>query len=388
MNKIFKVQIYNKDREAELWLPATPYQLLDIVDKLQIIEEVRPSIYISQYDEHFKNLNVVMEDELDLFELNALAKRLSQFALEDMVAFHALVSIELEHTDGDELMVRELLNLAYSTDCCDVHLGIDTYEELGRFYVENDMIPELKNLPEETLAFLNYEGIGKKLCKEEGGMLVPGGHVTQTSELKKLSDTMEFGIQKPEYTMLLKLSYDQKDTVLMLPAESSMLESALEKVGAPDFDKVQIQCLDCAASSLIPHIGDGDNIAHINRLAQQLCTLDEKSLTKLNAVLEATEDYSALGATHIAYNLDDYLFSPQYATPDDMARDYLSSSLGEPAMETLLKYLNLYGYGEALMKEQECAMTEYGLVSREDGQCLKTSLTPSAQPEMSGMTMK
>lgn len=40
-------------------------------------------------------------------------------------------------------------------------------------------------------------------------------------------------------------------------------------------------------------------------------------------------------------------------------------------METLLPYVNLYAYGQALIQEQECSLTEYGLISREDGQSLK-----------------
>ena len=54
-----------------------------------------------------------------------------------------------------------------------------------------------------------------------------------------------------------------------------------------------------------------------------------------------------------------------------MARDFLANSMGDGSMETLLPYVNLYAYGQTLIQGQECTLTEYGLISREDGQSLK-----------------
>lgn len=67
MNKMFAIEIYNKDRRAELQLPATDYQLLDIIEKLGIIEGVKPSVSIRQYGEGFENLADVLDhDNLSL----------------------------------------------------------------------------------------------------------------------------------------------------------------------------------------------------------------------------------------------------------------------------------------------------------------------------------
>lgn len=387
MSRIFKVEIWSKDRDTTLWLPATDYELLDVVDKLGIVEEVAPSISILQYSESFQNLEVIMEDDLNLFELNALAVRLSQFELDDIMALHALVSTRLERREED-IPLKELLDLAYSTGCCEVHPGIESFEELGHFYVENGLIPELKDTPEGTLPFLNYEEIGKKYSEAECGVLVPGGYVTQTEELKEISKTMDFSPQKPGYSILLALTFEQKQTTLRLPSDFSLLEDALEKIGATDCNKAGLRCLDCCAPSLIPAIGDGDNVAHINRLAKKLEEMDPQQLIKFKAILNATENYSMLDATHIAFHLDDYLFSPQLFSAEDVGQDFLESEVGISDLSTLLPFVNLCGYGEALIKEFEGCLTEYGLVSREDEQCLKPSQIPTARPEMGDITMQ
>ena len=77
---------------------------------------------------------------------------------------------------------------------------------------------------------------------------------------------------------------------------------------------------------------------------------------------------------------DEYLFIPQYASSEDMTRDFLESSVGEAGMSTLLPHINLYAYGRALMDERGCVLTKYGFILHKDGQSLKPV-------EQSGMEM-
>ena len=131
---------------------------------------------------------------------------------------------------------------------------------------------------------------------------------------------------------------------------------------------LQVTCLDCAAPALIPILGGRDDPDDLNQLAWLIDKMGPKQLTKFKATLDAVEDWSLSGAMKVAHHLEDYLFSPNITDPESMAMDFLSSSVGESSMDTLLKYVNLYGFGQALIEEQKCAVTDYGLISREDGQ--------------------
>ncbi len=213
--------------------------------------------------------------------------------------------------------------------------------------------------------------------------------MTQHTELVEAYKDLDLGLKAPDYTVLLEISkgyfndpaYDNDKTVLLpLPAEPAAMDAALTAIDAWDWREVGIRCLDCRVPVLSSHIDGDDNIAHINRLAQKLQAMDGQELRKFKAVLEATEDFSVLGATHIACSLDDYLFTPQYASPEDMARDYLVSAMGKSGVGKLLPYVSLHSYGEALLKGDDCILTEYGLISREDGQSLKPA-------EQGGMEM-
>ncbi len=99
--------------------------------------------------------------------------------------------------------------------------------------------------------------------------------------------------------------------------------------------------------------------------------------SKFKVVLEATKTDSVLGATNIAYTLDEYLYLPQYTSPEDVGRDTLEKAVGE----LVLRYVNLYAYGEALIKSQGSVLTDRGLVSRRDGQPVMTA-SMSASNEM------
>ena len=50
---------------------------------------------------------------------------------------------------------------------------------------------------------------------------------------------------------------------------------------------------------------------------------------------------------HMAAFLDNYVFSPQYSSPIEVAKGELSLILCEPDAATLAPHLNLYQYGQA-----------------------------------------
>ena len=390
MDKVFQVSLCNEkdghDYYAELMLPATPYELLDALERLQFEEGDKISCDIEDYG-RFHFLSPSMENKPNFLALNALAQRLALLDEDGQIAFEALVRTERDK-GVTTCPLGRLIDLAYSTECCDVYPGVSSYKELGHHYVENDMVPELKGMTGEAMRFVDFDLIGKTISEGEGGVLTSRGYVIQTEDLKEVFHTLDLTLRKPDYAILLELTFGKEQTPLKLPAEPMTMDDALERLGALDFGGVEIKCLDCAAPILVPHIGKGDNIAHINRLAGMLQGMEPSKLTKFKAVLTAPGEHTVLGATDIAHSLDDYLFTPGLVSAYDVGLNFLESELGVHAAETLLPHVNLYGYGNALLEDQKAEVTEYGLVSREDGQSLRHTMETVKHPEMGGMTMQ
>lgn len=395
MDKVFQVSLCNEkdghDYYAELMLPATPYELLDALERLQFEADDKISCDIEDYG-RFHFLSPSMENKPNFLALNALAQRLALLDEDGQIAFEALVRIERDKGITASPLER-LVDLAYSTECCDVYPGVSSYGELGYHYVENDMVPSLKDIPEEEMAFIDFEKIGRKFSESEGGVLTSRGYVIQTEDLKKVFRTLDLTPHRPDYTILLELTFGQKQATLQLPADPTRIEDTLGRLGTLDFGDVQITCLDCAVPALTPyirsegHVSEGQ-VFYIKLLAGELQDMAPAQLTKFKAVVEAAGEHTVLGATDIAHDLDSYLFTPRLVSSYDVGLNFLESELGVHAAETLLPHMNLYGYGNALLKEQEAEVTEYGLVSREDGQSLRHAMETVKHPEMGGMTMQ
>ena len=84
--------------------------------------------------------------------------------------------------------------------------------------------------------------------------------------------------------------------------------------------------------------------------------------------------------------LDAYNLNWAAASPEDVARGELRRSMGEENADLLCWYLNLYGYGEALIQQYGGELTDYGLLTRADGQPVQKPLPP--QPGLNGMGMR
>ena len=71
-------------------------------------------------------------------------------------------------------------------------------------------------------------------------------------------------------------------------------------------------------------------------------------------------------------SLDEYIFSPQYRSPVELAKGDLSVVLCDEDAATLLLHLNLYRYGQALIPKCGGALTSYSLIRRDGHQPVRT----------------
>lgn len=136
MDKVFTVELAtDQHRYCELELPATPYELLDALEKLQMKPGDQPRWEFIE-NTQFYFLHVHLTDECDLYQLNALATRLGELDGNGRIAFEGLFNQELARKNGP-ITIERIIDLAYSTDCCIVVKGVNTDKQLGEFYAES-----------------------------------------------------------------------------------------------------------------------------------------------------------------------------------------------------------------------------------------------------------
>ena len=392
MAEIFHIYAsHGRDNYVELDLPASDHEMLDMMERLRLEPGKLPYVEVLKIREEYGCLDKCIHEQPDVYQLNALARKLSEFmGTQEMAAFEGLIGMEIEKravTTG----LPTLIDYAHSTDCCVVAADAMTDFQLGKFLVENGFIEDANGLPDSALALLDYGRIGREHRERENGVYTSFGYVERQSEIHCVSKTMDFLPGKPPYTILVNMAAlplaggGRKPEViqLRLPAPEEQLRETLEKLGKPDWKDVAVSIQDCALPCLNHEMYFNGETPQILELSHRLSELDAKGrLTRYKAIL-AAEDCSDLSRMiSLAGMVDEYFFESKVSSPEDMARDELKVVIGDKDAETLMPYIDLHSYGRALLERDHATITGYGLVERENRE-----QAMEQQPGQGGMDM-
>jgi len=353
----------------ELDLPATDYEMME---RLRLEDGRLPYLEVLKFCEEYDYLERCVHEQPDIYQLNALAKKLSEFtSVQDMAAFEGLVGKEIGKCAATIELPR-LIDFAYSTDCCHVAEDAMTDFQLGKFLVENDFIEAVNNLPDSALALLDYGKIGREHREQEGGVYTGFGYVEQHTDVRHISENMDYQPRKPAYTILLNvlpmpLDLDQRQDPIPieLPASSEQLQETLEKAGCASWSNVMAGILDCPIPAWNHRIFMDDEVPQVIQLAEKLRQLDtEGKLTKYKAILAATDCQEVADAVALAETVDEYTLLPDIRTLEEAAADDLRISIDSTTMERLQPYIDLRGYGVAMLEFHNAKLTSYGRMDR------------------------
>ena len=178
-----KLDAPNSEAHARLELPASPWELHDAMDKVQLQENEELYLEIDDYYGFEYLAPHLMELDTSLNELNDLAGRLAVLDETEQEAFDGLLRLEIQRkveSNGSILTMQDLRTLAVSAgaDCCHV-VGATSDAELGRFYAENGFMEELDGLSDDVFEMLDFGKIGKALRTGENGTFTRNGYANR-----------------------------------------------------------------------------------------------------------------------------------------------------------------------------------------------------------------
>lgn len=399
--KIFHVYlakegIPNNEAYAKLDLPASPWEVVDALDKVRLNEGEQLYMEIEDYDA-FEYLSPHLDGlDISLNELNDLAALLSALDEVQEVAFEGLFSIEVQrkvNANGGVITLQDLRDLAVSakTDCYHVVDAADD-AQLGRFYAENDFVPELDGVSNEVFEMLDFAGIGRMMRCSENGVFVGSLYVLRDGELTTAPPVQKTLPEKPGYLFRLTLGLhpdigDARTVTLDLPAAEAELLDAQEHLGVEGWEGVTVIDYD----GLIPYAADFTDLPmeleefNVLAAAVQDMPFPEKQLPKLKALLKQFEVQDIETAMGLTEHLDDYVLTPEISSPQETAIDQLHFMTDDHSVELLLSHVNLYAYGCDLIRDDNAVLSPYGLLHRADYQPM---LTPVQKASEANMTMR
>ena len=379
---------------AKLEMPASPWEVWDAMEKVRLQTDDILYMEIEDYFA-FEYLSPHLDGlDISLNELNDLAAQLAALDEVQGIAFEGMFSIEVQrkvNTNGGVITLQELRDLAVSakTDCYHV---VDAADDaaLGRFYAENDFIPELDGVSDAVFPMLDFAGIGRMMRQGENGIFVGSLYVLRDGELTTAPPVQKTLPEKPGYLFRLTLGLhpdigDARTVTLELPAAEAELLDAQAQLGAEGWEGVTVIDYD----GIIPYAAEFTDLPmeleELNAFTKAARDIPRSEVPKLKALLEQFEVTDLATAAGLAEHIGDYILTPEISSPQEAAIDELNFTMDVHSAELLLPHVNLFTYGNEIIKDDNAALTSYGLLHREDYQPMQT---PVQETQEQAMTME
>ena len=380
----------NSDAYAKLELPASPWELWDAMEKVRLQKE--DILYMEIEDYYAFEYLAPHLDGLDigLNELNDLAALLSVLDEVQEAAFEGLFSMDVQkkvNANGGVITLQDLRNLAVSakTDCYHVVDAADD-AQLGRFYAENEFVPELDGISDKVFEMLDFAGIGRMMRCGENGVFVNSLYVLRDGELTTAPPVQKALPEKPGYLFRLTLGLHpdiggNRTTELDLPASEEALAAAQEQLGTLNWENTVVLNYDGILPNAAFFADLPSELETFNEIAKavQDMPFPEKQLPKLKALLEQFEVQDIETAMGLTEHLDDYVLTPEISSPQETAIDQLHFMTDDHSVELLLSHVNLYAYGCDLIREDNAVLSPYGLLHRANYQPMLSPVQESQE---------
>ena len=375
---------------AKLELPASPWEVWDAMEKVRLQTDDILYMEIEDYYD-FEYLSPHLDGlDISLNELNDLAAQLAALDEVQEIAFEGMFSIEVQrkvNANGGVITLQDLRDLAVSakTDCYHMVDAADD-AQLGRFYAENEFVPELDGISDEVFEMLDFAGIGRMMRCSENGVFVGSLYVLRDGELTTAPPVQKTLTEKPGYLFRLTLGLcpdfgGNRTAVLDLPASEEALAAAQEQLGTLNWENTVVLNYDGILPNAAFFADLPSELEAFNEFAKavQAMPFPEKQLPKLKALLEQFEVQDIETAMGLTEHLDDYVLTPEISSPQETAIDQLHFMTDDHSVELLISHVNLYAYGCDLIREDNAVLSPYGLLHRADYQPMLTPVQESQE---------
>ena len=392
MKKVMQAELCNKSGKlyANIELPATFEEMEDCLEKLHSTSEdskVISAECLMEYD-------LLAEKELEpcsLYELNHFTALVENLDEVDQQQFEALTVITCKN---DTVTISELINLAMNLNEIDMnYIPVLNDMELGDFYIDNEFVSQLDNLPKEKgdwlLSHIDCEKVGKEMREQENGIYCGRGYAVVNEELKQLYNGNFSVPQSKNYVFRLEIAKspigdipnDEHTVTLTLPANDTDIITAVKKAGV----STPQGCVFYEYESTIPQLEeefeDMSDLYTLNELARKIETMKAcGDIPKYKAMLSTLDKFNLHTALEVTEYLSECTLECGCETPSEYAIKMLKD-IDMPLKDDLLFYLSTDGYGTALMQKNGVEKTPYGMLVPLSG------VTLSMQMEQNKPTM-
>ncbi len=305
-------------------------------------------------------LNRLEDSEINIEELDYLAKRLDSFTASELATYSALA---LKH---DLTNMTDLINLC---DCCQEALIVTDFSNMSRIGREYAMTQNGGAMAVDELEKLNLVAVARNLLSGNTGTVTPYGVLYD--EGFSLEHIYDEGMIPPFYYRqgLMDIQViTEKDPdncpEFTLPMPNQQILRHLERIGYQNGDSYTIDVL---GSELPNDLAEtlktqAEDVFSLNNTVSAVAALNASEYEKLAAVMRYTSAGTLSRIRQVAEKLDMFEYIPGAQDPDDVGREIILNSGHFEVDPNLEDYIDYESYGLDHLRFGEGEFSPFGYV--------------------------
>ena len=357
MNVLSKIGYDNLTVEIEF--PIDDDELDRILRENYMPTDTTKLFYVRTID--YPNvLSVLSKSEVNLDQLNYLAKRLDCLDDDEMDQF--VVAVDYENIGS----LRDLINLSFNLDKCTLIKDISDMTKVGREYI----LKTEGSVPADSKYDEHYAQVGMDLLNSGRGVFTPKGLLFREDKpLEELYDGQVFPyFAYNESIVDIEIEYNGKSEMVFLPDSELAFGKALKRLGAPDLEACEcsLELTNARYSKLVDSFNEVFEKDGINELNSILKTLDEYDIdpNKVAALLEYTGATSSSDINVLIDSADDFELITEIdeGDYDEVGRYFINHSDDYDLSEELEDFFNFDQFGEYIADEHSGQFVSGGFI--------------------------
>lgn len=370
---------------ADIDFPVSDEMLNVILENSEMPTDTTQLFFVE--DVHYPlELSALNARNVNLDELNFLARRLDSFTEEEIEQFFAAT----EHENAQSL--KNMINLTYNLDKFTLIKNVGDMTKVGRDYTLNTE----GCVPADSRYDAKYAEIGRKLLASGRGVFTERGLLfVEDKPIEEVYDGKTFpGFAYQSFIVNVDVEYKGRYESLFLPESQLAIDKAVRRLGAESID-------DCDLSSeygnpnfnrfsvRFEDILDNEGIAALNTLAYEFYTYDIDT-EKLDAAMEMTDVKSSKNIIALINHLDEFewLNDISYGDYEGIGRYFVDNDYYDEyeISDELCDFFDYAGFGAHMAEEKGGQFVSGGFVFY-DGEDGFDSFMDKLEDENSSMTM-
>ena len=349
-------------------IPADQYDhTIELLQAMNLGDSLKRDCTVDEVDSRCSVVSVLNGTQVNVDQLDYLAKRLDSFCEDEDAQFQAMAH-KLGLTD-----IKDLINLTFCCQQATVITDFSDLEAIGRSHFMNlnggcALTEELKNLDGTETAL--------RLIDSGGGTVTPYGVAYDNGmKLEQCYNGRKFpGYLYDIHLMVLEVTpageptEDSNPEYLYLPTSERQIERTLLRADVAALYDAQVRIdLDelpekVAEALDLEHLG-GSDLPALNRMCRAIAPLGEADIEKLNAIVLMAEPGDVMAVCQLAENLDQFDFTPGVQTPEEYGKYMIRQSGHFEYDENLEGFYDYRSYGEQRIQREGGQFNECGYVA-------------------------